>query len=263
MLGELYAQSVLDCVIESAVAISADYYARPNQYGGVPEPISNVLEAFRSKTGSDPGLPNYAQRHAMYTALIGNSEDATTSFAMAAAEVRAAASDYAQAAILNGQVGGAPVLSPGEPALRRAFLDALATFHSVLSVVTDTAASRSVTQQTKGMFASSAAVLASAPVANAFGVQPAPGENWPISATQDGKGALLVQEVSQKLAGGNLRPVKMRQFLLLQRVAISGMMSIRFAFQKEPDKGAPKAIEAAYSWATALGQLERQRPGTT
>jgi hypothetical protein len=263
MLDQLYAQSVLDCLVESAVAISTDYYTRPNQYGRVSDAVAGVLQNLKSKTGSDPEFPNYAQRQAMYGALIGGPDDTTSSFATAAAEVRAAASDYAQAAILHGQVAKTPVTSPGEPALRRAFLDALSTFQGVLSIVDQTAALKSTTNQTQKMFQASAGVFADGAVAAAFGVQPAPGSNWPITNQQDGKGALLIQEVSQRLAGGSLRAVRMRQFLLLQRAAVAGAKTVHFALGADKvaadDKLTAEAIEAAYSWATALNELNRAR----
>src|SRR5262245_51402341 len=225
MLDQIYARRVLDCVVEAAVAVSSDYYTPPNQYGGVKDEIADVLRQLKSKTGTDPDFPNFVQRQRMFAALVGTSDTDDSSVTLAAHQVRTAARNYATAAILYGRVDAAPLLSPGEPALRRAFEDSLSTFHGVLSVVTDTAALKTAFEQTAHIFRRSTEVLQHEPVGRAFGVAAAP-KDWPISAHQDGKGALLMQEISRPLSNDTLRFMPMIGFLSTQRIAAYGAETI-------------------------------------
>src|SRR5262245_34535351 len=119
MLDQIYARRVLDCVVEAAVAVSTDYYLRPNQYSGVNTDVADILRQLKSKTGSDPDFPDLVQRQRMFGALVGASDTDDSSVTQAARDVRTEARNYAMAGVLYGSVDKAPVLSPGEPALRR------------------------------------------------------------------------------------------------------------------------------------------------
>jgi hypothetical protein len=259
MLDQIYARRVLDCVVEAAIAVSSDYYARPNQYGSVKDEIAAILSQLKAKTGTDPDFPNFVQRQRMFAALVGVADTDDSSIAQAAHEVRSAARNYAMSAMLNGRVDKAPVLSTGEPALRRAFEDSFSTFHGVLSVVTDTAAVRTAFAQTDHIFRGSTEVLRHEPVARAFGVA-APPEDWPLSGRQDGKGALLIYEISKLLSNETLRFMPMVGFLSAQRIAAYGAETIAAALapdsQRSPE-AIQQAITSAYAWHAALDEYGR------
>jgi hypothetical protein len=259
MLDQIYARRVLDCVVEAAVAVSSDYYSRPNQYGGVKDEIADILRQLKSKTGTDPDFPNFVQRQRMFDALVGVSDTDDSSITQAAHGVRTAARNYAMAAILYGRVDTAPVLSPGEPALRRAFEDSLSTFYGVLSVVTDTAALKTAFAQTDHIFRRSTEVLQHEPVARAFGVAAAP-EDWPVSPRQDGKGALLMQEISKPLSNETLHFTPMIGFLSAQRIASYGAETIAAALapdSHDSPEAIQQAIVSAYAWHTAIDEYGR------
>ena len=246
-------------MVEAAVAVSSDYYARPNQYSGVKDEIADILRQLKSKTGTDPDFPNFLQRHRMFAPLVGTSDTDDSSVTQAANEVRMAARNYATAAVLCGRVDVGPVLSPGEPALRRAFEDSLSTFHGVLSVVTDTAALKTAFAQTTHIFRQSTEVLQHEPVARAFGVAAAP-KDWPESGRQDGKGALLMQEISKPLSNETLRFIPMIGFLSAQRIAAYGAETIAAALASDSDRSpeaSQQAITSAYAWHTAIDQYGR------
>jgi hypothetical protein len=260
MLDQIYARRVLDCVVEAAVAVSSDYYSRPNQYGGVSDHVAGILRQLKSKTGTDPDFPDFVQRQRMFAALVGVSDTDDSSVAQAARDVRCEACNYAMSGVLHGRVDKAPVLSPGEPALRRAFEDSLSTYRGVLSVVNDTAALKTAFAQTDNIFRVSVEVLQHEPVARAFGVAAAPKENWPLSGRQDGKGALLMQEISKPLSNETLRFMPMICFLWAQRIAAYGAETIVAAFASDSyrdPEAIPRAIVSAYAWHTAIEEYGR------
>jgi hypothetical protein len=195
----------------------------------------------------------------MFAALVGVSDTDDSSVTQAAHDLRTEACNYAMAGILYGHVDKAPVLSPGEPALRRAFEDSLSTFSGVLSVVTDTAALKTAFAQTDNIFRVSVQVLQHEPVARAFGVAPAP-QDWPLSERQDGKGALLMQEISKPLSNETLRFMTMMSFLVAQRIAAHGAKTIAAAVAPDPHR-TPEAIQqaivSAYAWHTAIDEYGR------
>lgn len=256
MLSKVFEVRVLDAVIRSAVAISSDYYARPNEYGSVDDAVAKILQNLSSRTGTDPDWPNLAQREAMYQSLLGTGSD--SAFASTRDGVFDAATNYAEGAIFHASAGAKPVASAGEPALRQAFIDAMSSFRGSLDVVDGTAALKSAQKQLMGMFTASIKVLRSAHVARAFGVEPAPGGDWPLD--QSGKGAFLIEKVSQRLAGGELSPIRLQTFLLMSRVAGYGGKTIDRALAGDHDKDLAAAIQDAYSWASSARQLAAQAP---
>ena len=259
MLDKLYGFRVLDCVVETAIAIASDYYARPNQHARVEDKVAGVLQNFKSRVGADPQWPDFAQRQAMFAALLGPA-DGESAFSSASQGVHVAATNYAEGGILHGTANGKPIASAGEPALRQAFVDALGSFEGVLSVVSDTAALKSAAGQIGAVFEAAVTVLQSPGVARAFGVDPAPHPDWPLTTTQSGKGAFLVERISKQLAGGNLRPVRLQQFFLFQRVSAYGVEVIGQTLDGRRDpKDIDKLIQDAYSWASASSQLAAYR----
>jgi hypothetical protein len=253
MLSKVYAFRMLDCVVESAVAISSDFYMRPNHYGQVDRDVAEKLRSFRSRIGAEPSWPDFGQREAMYSALFGPA-DGDSAFSAASQGVLGAATNYAEGAVLHGSAEGRLITSAGEPALRQAFVDALFSFEGVLSLVSDTAALKIASEQLEEIFGAAVEVLQSEHVARAFGVAPAP-RDWPLTQRQSGKGAFLVERVSKQLAGGDLRPVTLQRFLLLQRMAVYGGKVIGHALGGRVEEDVGKVVQDAYGWASASNQL--------
>jgi hypothetical protein len=225
----------------------------PNEYGQVDDKVADTLHSLKFRTGSDPEWPDYEMRKAMYKQLVGARDD-DTAFYLSAASLKMAATNYAQGAVLHGTVGGTAVVSAGEPALRQAFADALSELQGVLSVVDNTATLRSTAKLTGSIFSAATFVLSSASVARAFGVEPAPATDWPITAKQSGAGALLIDRASTRLSKPNLQPTKMQTFFALQRTARYGSDVIGAALAYDGDVDSDplrEAINNAYSWATA------------
>lgn len=102
-------------------------------------------------------------------------------------------------------------------------------------------------------------------VAQAFGVPPAPPKAWPLPDTiaddnyLNGDGAYLMEEVSRGLQSPD-GLITQQHFLTLQRVAVSGARTIQRIIQGVHNNADEKIvrglIEVAYTWATALRDLE-------
>jgi hypothetical protein len=254
----MYARWTLDCVVEAATAIAHDYRTRYRQYQAVPPEIAELLADFMSRTGSNPSWPNTAQRGAINTPLVGSSDamangDASSPFHQTALAVRTAAIAYAER-----------VYNTGESMLRRAFTDAARNFQAYLSTLSGGVVNRARHDTTR-IFEHSVHVLTTREVAQAFGLPAAPAGAWPFPADLsdghylNGDGAYLMETVSRSLQSPD-GLVTQQQFLTLQRVAVSGARTIqlilRGAHEKENAEGIAPVIEVAYTWATALRDLE-------
>jgi hypothetical protein len=251
----IYARWTLDCVVDAATTIAQDYRTRYRQYRDVPPAIAAILANMNSRVGYDPAWPNAAQRSAIYSPLIGSSDgqvnaDSTSSFHQTAIGVRTAAIAYSER-----------VYNTGEPMLRRALIEAARLFSAYLSTLSGGVVDRA-RQDTEFIFSSSVQVLQSAQIAQAFGLPPAP-PAWPLPRQVegdehlDGNGAYLIQEVSRFLKS-SAGMTTQQQFLALQRVALSGARTIQSINNGAHNiaEQVPDLIGAAYTWATALRDLE-------
>ena len=254
LVPEMYGRWTLDCVIEVARSVSLDFVSRPRQYRRIPEDTATALANFKALVGNDPDWPDQAQRAAIYGALIGDSDgrtgtDRTAQFHDASMALRVAAVKYAER-----------VYDTGEEALRNAFLDAAVTLVSYLNRLQG----RSLTlghAQTGAIFQAAVRVLSDQEVASVFGLQPAPGGNWPLAGTYDGDGAYLIEEITRVLHPTTAGLLSQRQFIVMQRIAHYGSHTINWILGVIPDRrdreNANALIQNAYSWATALRDLDR------
>jgi hypothetical protein len=259
----IYARWTLDCVVEAATAIAQDYRTRYRQYRDVPKDIATILADMKSRMGYDPAWPNSAQRAAMNTPLLGSSDaqanaDTTSPFHQIALNVRTAAIAYSER-----------VFDTGEPMLRQAFIDAARSFKAYLSTLSGGVVGRA-THDTEPIFKESIKVLTSREVAQAFGgLPPAPPAAWPIPdpITDDkylnGDGAYLMEEVSRVLQPPD-GLVTQQHFLAQQRAAVSGARTIQRILQEdqenEDESNIKSLIGVAYTWATALRDMEVGAP---
>jgi hypothetical protein len=256
LVADMYGRWTLDCVIEVARSVSLDLVSRPRHYRGIPMETATALENFKALVGNHPYWPDQAQRAAIYGALIGDSDgrtgtDRTAQFHHASNKVRAAAIKYAER-----------VYDTGEEMLRNAFLDAVVTLKSYLNQLQG----RSVTlgnAQTRAIFQAAVGVLSDQEVARVFGLQPAPGGNWPLAGVYDGNGAYLLEEITRVLHPTTAGLISQRQFIVMQRITSYGWQTIAWILGQIPARddqlNARALIQIAYSWATALSDLD----GTT
>lgn len=259
----IYARWTLDCVVEAATAIAHDYRTRYRQYRAAEAPIAEILANMKSLIGYDPAWPNSTQRSAINSPLIGSSDgqanaDSTSSFHQTALAVRTAAIAYSER-----------VYNTGEPMLRQAFIDAARHFQAYLLTISGGVVDRA-RQDTQSIFIRSVQVLTNAGVAQAFGLPPAPAGRWPLPNNiaddnyLDGDGAYLIEEVSRALQSPD-GLISQQKFLTLQRASVSGARTIQRILPRDGhpgdhDNADPEIVRlligAAYTWATALRDLE-------
>jgi hypothetical protein len=255
-ISSMYGRWTLDCVIEAALAVAHDYVKRYRHYRDVTGGVPDILSSFRSRTGSDPDWPNVAQRSAIYTPLLGGSDakpggDRTSTFQQSAATLREAAVAYSER-----------VFDTGEPMLRQAFVDAARNFQAYLSTVNGGVV-QDGNDRTTAIFDNAKQVLATAEVAKAFGLPPAPARDWPLAGVLSGDGAYLIEEIARSLQPAGVGPVSQQQFIVLQRIAHYGARTIEGTTKSvkagwQPDAKNAEFLELignAYSWATALRAL--------
>jgi hypothetical protein len=71
-LGDFYSRWCLDCLVEIARAVSADYFANPEYYQGDDAP-DEMVDMWISY-GCVPSFPNTDQRNTMAAAILGSSD---------------------------------------------------------------------------------------------------------------------------------------------------------------------------------------------
>lgn len=252
-LAEIYAAWTLDCVVQSARAVALDFAQRPRQYKNVSDEAASAVEAMWFVYGKTPNYPDDSQRGMIAMPLVGGAEgapatDRSAQFHVTAGALRARAWDFS-----NRQV------TTGEDNLRQAFLDDLVPFRSYLETMRDNAVVRNGLRQISAIFGTAVTVLKDPAVAGVFG-RPAPeGASWPIGpASFDATGARLVEEVTLALETAH-GPVSQSRFLVLQRAAHYGALTITGALAAdlapaERDATDP-LITVAYSWKTAIDAL--------
>ncbi|HTU45723.1 MAG TPA: hypothetical protein VMF91_11710 [Bryobacteraceae bacterium] len=236
-IARLYAVSTLDSIIEIAIGLASDVTSNPSRYKSVPDDVSRILDAFRTKVSTDAEWPNAAQRTQLYAPLLGSS------FEGACGVIRSAAVTLAEQ----------PEESSNET-LRSAFLDAVATSSAYLKTL-DSQGLAVALSKTQAMFVNAIHVLQTPTVGGAFGVAPAP-NGWPFDGPADGGAAVLVEVLTEAL-GWQLRPLNRHRFLLLQRSAFHGANTLTKLFRAQADspEGIDDLMNAGYLWEKALQNL--------
>jgi mersacidin/lichenicidin family type 2 lantibiotic len=229
-------------MVEIAHAVAHDCVRRPRRYRGVPEDISRILEGFRSHTGFHSDWPSSIQRAALYSPLLGQQFCAgSLGLWQAAAVLVEGSSDSDKGAL--GQV----------------FRDEVVTFRAYLETL-DRQALAAVDRQTETIFRSAMEVFRSEAIARTFGLPQASGEDWPFGEAFSGDAGYLIEEVCQSLRLWNVGlPMTQRRFLLLQRAARYGALTITGVLDGAYDRGdgtqSETLIQSAYSWEKALRGL--------
>nr|WP_315597703.1 hypothetical protein [uncultured Cupriavidus sp.] len=243
LLGDFYARWTLDCLVEMAHAISQDFVSRPEFYkaGEVAESIVDL----RMEYGTTSPLPNHEQRQDMALPILGASEgyapDAADKFQSLRKPLFEAVSVFSERSIADSGIS-----------MREAILSALQLFQPYLMSFHGVSIQRSY-QQMVSVSNLAYAVLRSPGIAQVFGVNPPPGEEWPLHAN-DTNGALLVRAVGEKLQLGAQYVLNEEKFQRLRRVAHQGREAIKLIVANPEPTGdtLTALITATYTWAISL-----------
>ena len=251
-IADMYERWTLDCVVELAQAVAADFVSRPRQYKDVSAAVAKSLESLWYLADTDPGFPGAAKRQMVFTPLLGPSDgkpgDKSSQFHMSSAALRERARAFTERQVQT-----------GEDNLRRAFQDAVITLRSYLVTLRDNAVVNIGDAQTANIFGVSAAVLTDTGVAGVFGRAPSSESGWPEGGTFDDNGARVVEEVSKALQTSR-GLVSQNDFIVMQRIATFGASTLRGVLA-DPDPSTVQLtdlddlIQEAYRWKTAVDAL--------
>jgi hypothetical protein len=209
-IARISARAALDCVIEISLAIAADYFARSERYGKLPDSISQALGDLHGKTGSTRGFPNLEQRRAMYEMTsLGRNADAVPLAIGPEVSFRKAVR-----ALLEAKDASAGRLR------RDVLVESANSFRMALKSV-DSSLTADADQQIENIFATAVTVLRNKSVNAVFGAQSVPESEWPTLSPSTGNGSQLVERITLELQPQNVGVISQYEFSILQRLAIS------------------------------------------
>jgi len=262
-VAQLYGHWALNPLVEIAHTISHDFVARPQQYRNVSDDVADILADFRFKLGSDRDWPDAFQRTLSFKVLH---------------QVNLVGPTIRQAALLLRQ----QQLEGENGKLLDAFRDAASEFRTQIESLEGQALAMSC-DQTGAIFNSAVRVLQDPGVAKAFGLPPAPSNDWPLGGNFSGDGAYLIEVMVRGLkqalclAGAyrrisimnpKQRPLMPKiyvvlpkeKFITLQKAAYFGGLTISMALAEGSHLGDDKLINSAYKWTKALQKLIPDAP---
>jgi hypothetical protein len=189
LIGDLYERWTLDGLIELAYAVSIDVINRPSSYRGT---LPSEIVSLRMSYGTEPDLPNTAQRQAMMMPILGRSDGLKPDAVSASTPFYSARKSFFDACIAVQTRTVDTALSALESVARTAIL----AFRGYLDNLRVASVEQSA-QQIAQVSDTAIKVLTSIGVATAFGYPPA-GQGWPLTSI-DPNGANLVDAIGKTL----------------------------------------------------------------
>ena len=256
--GELYGRWAFNFLIEVAQGLGYDFVVRPQNYRNVPDNIADILNSFRFKIGFDPEWPDAFQRTLSFK-VLGDVNLASSSLREAAVLIYEHQDQHRREQIFAG------------------FRDASAGLRAQVAPVEGTALTM-ICDQTRPIFERALVLFQDPNIARAFGLPPAPVNNWPLGDNFSGQAAHLVAEMLRGLryvaclAGVYTRSIDANsrerllmppvtlvvpqvKFINLQKAAYYGSLTISRLLATDSDEPAADLIEYAYKWTKALQRL--------
>lgn len=257
-IADLYGRWALNPLVDVARAIAYDVVVRPQSYPDLSDDVLRILTDFRFKLGSDPDWPDAFQRTLSFKVLCQVS--------LASPPVRAVALRYGQYFDVD---HNAQVLD----ALRDAVTGARAQLAPL-----EGQALAMVSRESRPIFERSVRLFQEPQIAKAFGLPPAPANDWPLEGNFDGGGAYLVAQIVSALRvtaclGGIYRRIGREnptdrplvplvsvalpqdKFIKLQKAAYFGSVTISKLLLAENDDDDLELLSSAYKWTKALQAL--------
>jgi hypothetical protein len=252
-LGIMYGQWTLDApVVEIAIAVAKDFVDRPSYFTAIPDEIAGDLEDLWYRSGFDPHFPDRPKRAAIFGAVFGTSDGASTQDEHLPSQFKIARDAALEAAVRYTQ----RTFDEGRLSLLSAFCDRLITLREYLTTFNGTALSR-LHGQTTNMFDTCVRVLKSPEVARAYGLPAAPDEwSWPHHGNYSGKGAHLIEAIAQTIMPDQSAPITRQQVLAAQRIAYEGAWTLDATLEADLTFNNIALLDAiiarAFTWWTAL-----------
>jgi hypothetical protein len=266
----------LDCLVDLAHKISHDFFDRPELFtdltGAGGPAIPPLLAALHARYGSDEGVLNRQQRHAIYVALFGKSlstddpADEEGDFRNLGDELMEACATFVETKFGD------------EHSLRENVRQKHRLFKEYLTGLTGDSVAWSREHALPGVTEKrSYQILRNKGVSAVYGIATPPRAEWPY--TFDSNADKLVEKVSKQLMwpdssqkmDSNGKPevhryISREEITNLQRTAIEGATAIATVLDVDSNATAADVdllIRKCYTWATALRNLRNYPRGYT
>lgn len=251
-VAALYFYLELDALIDCAHAVATDFFARPQLYTALGEPLAPRLAELYARYGTDERIPSSAQRNLIYRSVFGRAAESGASagdgdFGRLSADLIAAAGAFAERAYDTGEV-----------MLRERVRSAHRPLRDYLDGLGGDSLAWSSEEALAGITRDRAyPILRNAGVCAVFGISTPPRAEWPY--VPDANGDKLIEEVTKQLSGDQALPRLTREGISnRQRAALRGaeaLVSV-LAFNEEgSDDHLTLLITRCYTWGAALRGL--------
>lgn len=247
IIGNMYSQWTLDCVVELAYGVSNDFVNRPHLYQN--RDIPDQIVDLRMSYGTGRYFPNMQQRQVMHLPIFGRSDgqrpDGSASpFHLARKKLIDASIAYSER-----------VYDTGLAMLKERLRSAVIPLRSHLQSVAGRSVEASY-DQSRNVFDLAIAILTSPDVVRVFGVEQAEA-GWPLDA-DDPNGAKLVGAIGVTLKFPPDYMLTFDKFILLQRVAREGREALKLVLLTDPgsDQDVENLVTKVYTWGSSLRDFQ-------
>lgn len=251
---EMYKRSVLDCVVEVAVAVAHDFSNRPELYQGVSPGTADNLTDLQSNVGFEESFPDNRIRTTLYRPIFGASDglgngNDNSPFQTTRMPVISAAVDFSE-----------HTQSAGYGMLRERIRSAIVPFKNQIEDVMGASLDKTASR-TEAVFNLAVSILSDSTVAGIFGISGQIVQGWPLDKdSTDPKGAKLIENITTQLQGISTGLVTREKFIRMQRIAEKGAASLEFIldgkFETDPDE-LDKLTAQLYAWGSDLGIIRQ------
>jgi hypothetical protein len=252
-IAGLYFYKILDCLVDFAYKISADFRRRPELYRDLGDSsIVATLAKLNAQYGTEVALPSGQQRAEIYAPIFGRNDN--DSFPRLTVDLIRACTAYAERVVDS----SIEMLRENVRAAHRPFQDYLTTLQGDSVRLSKEVIFSELTEKI------SYPVLRNSAVAAVFGVAKGPSPEYPYAT--DPSEDLLMEGVSIQLksAGSSFTSFSRERISNLQRTALRGTEAIATVidFSESGASGTDTALELliskCFTWGTALASLKTQ-----
>jgi hypothetical protein len=242
-IAGLYAYAHLDRLIDLALRVAGDFFARPQLYTQLGRSmLEGDLARLNARTGADEMFLSHGQRQAIYRPLFGDGT-VTSDFQRLCDPLLEASAVYAEWAQPTGQ-----------PMLRERVRTAHRPFREYLSGLRGASVSWS-RKEALPKLADGVAypIVRDRGVIAVFGLTRPAADDLPY--IEDANGDKAVEEMARELEPANASALTRESFSAMQRVALRGAEAIAMVIDftgTEEDDALDALITRCYTWHAAL-----------
>jgi hypothetical protein len=246
LIGDLYARWTLDGLVEMAYAISIDVINRPAAYRGS---LPSEIISLRMSYGTEPELPNTAQRQAMMMPILGKSDGIKPDAVSASTQFYSTRKSFFDACIAV-QKATVDIAIPTLEAVARTEILAFRGYLDDLNVASVVQSAQQIAEVSD----TAIKIITSPGVVTAFG-SAAPRPGWPLTSI-DSNGARLVDAIGKALALAPEYKLSFPKFNALQILAQIGnkTLPLVLTIDVESEKDLRSLIGVGYEWSQALAE---------